>query len=130
MTRNAKIELPDFVTEDRVERAHRRAAILQRDRRHDLFDQGIRAAKAQDPKLLLGLEKIANLLDHKSERQAGMTRRSNHEDTPEGHKVQFTEVAMWQEAYRLADAGGMTKDDLYPFGWLYAAAAEMVGITA
>ena len=122
-----RIELPDFITPALIERAHRRAQAMLQMGQHGLFRQGVRAAQAKDPKLLKMLEVTANHLDHKSDNQAGQTRRDASSD--EGDRVQFTEVAMWQSAYEVCERPHMTLDDLHPFGWLYAAAAEAVGLT-
>jgi hypothetical protein len=122
-----RIELPEFVTPALIERAHRRAQNMLGMGQHGLFRQGIRAARAQDPKLLKVLEYAANHLDHRSEAQAGQTRRAVSANA--GDQVQFTEVAMWQSAYEICERPHMTDEDLHPFGWIYAAAAEAAGLT-
>lgn len=117
----AAIELPYTVDRGSVERAHRwameRARAGGTEKHH-----GIRAAKARDPKLLLALEKAAEVMDKASEEQMGRTRRDP--GTSFAQRREHTETQMWREAYRLAADGN--PNDVY--GWIYAAAARLAGL--
>lgn len=116
----AGVEVEQFITRGSVEWAHRRASEAQRRREQHIADIGMRAARARDPKLLLVLEKAAEVLVRMEEEQVGRTRRtaSRYADT-----VELTEVALWRKAYEFADKG----EPLPHLEWIYGAAALLAG---
>ena len=116
----AGIEIGDWVNAESVEWAHRRASAAQRQREQRIADVGMRAARARDPKLLLVLEKAAEVLDRMQEQQVGQTRRTA---TRYADSVELTEVALWRKAYEFADKG----EPLPHLEWMYGAAALLAG---
>lgn len=116
----AGIELSDWINRETVERAYARAVQAQRLRHQTVADTGMRAARARDPKLLLALEKGAEVLDRMAEEQGGRTRRSSSQFS---ETVELTEVALWRKAYEFADKG----EPLGQFEWIYGAAAVLAG---
>lgn len=116
----AGIELADWINPETVERAYSRAIVAQRVRNQVFADTGMRAARARDPKLLLALERGAEILSRLQEEQVGRTRRSAERfaDT-----VELTEVALWRKAYEFADKG----EPLPHLEWIYGAAAVLAG---
>ena len=121
----ARIELPDFVNQGTVEHAYRRSKLFVHRRMHHMRDQGMRAARARDPKLLLALEYSAEILHGMAEAQYGRTGRDK--STQFSHTVEPTEVQLWKNAYEMCDKGA-DDEGLGPYGWIYAAAAEMAGL--
>lgn len=121
---SAKIELPIPVTRQSVEWAYRRARIAQERRDNLLPAQARRAAKAQDPKLLLALDKGSEILRKMSEEQAGP-----HGFDVGGRRVPHTEFQMWKNAYTLVD-GGKADDarEVQVYEWILLAAAILAGI--
>ena len=84
-------------------------------------EQGLRIARARDPKLLVWLERAAEVLERQHENQRGQTRRSTSDFT---QKFEPQVVQMWREAYRTADQGSPAA----PFGYIYAAAGTFAGL--
>ena len=117
------IELSEFITAKTVEKAYARAVREHEARSDRLATVGLRAARARDPKLLLVLDKAANVLDAMSESQMGRTRRSTE---VEGLKVEHTEVQLWKNAYKVCDKG-LDTPDLYPYCHVFGAAALLAG---
>lgn len=117
-------EITEFVTPRAVESIYRRATEVHNNlsRYTSQIEQGMRAAKARDPRLLTVLEKGAALLDQLADEQYGRTRRDP--SAPFSMRVPITEAKFWQEAYRLADQG----DPLPQAGHLYAAAGMFAGV--
>jgi len=117
-------ELTDFVTIQAVERIYRRAVDIHNhvDDNRSQLRQGMRAARARDPKLLTVLERGADLLDKLADEQYGRTRRDP--GTAFSARVPITEAKFWAEAFRLADQG----DPLPQASHLYAAAGEFAGV--
>jgi hypothetical protein len=105
-----------------VERAHAMAVKAQEQQRQALADQAWEAARAKDAALLLALEKASEVLYQMEEAQMGRTKRSP--DTQFSHTVDLTEPKMWQEAYRLADAGTPSRHLV----WIYVAAGWLSGV--
>jgi hypothetical protein len=119
----AGIELTEWINAETVERAYSRAVYAQRVRNQVFANTGMRAARARDPKLLLALEKGADVLDRMQDQQHGRTRRSSSKF---GETVELTEVALWRKAYEFADRG----EPLAQLEWIYGAAAVLAGFTA
>lgn len=118
----AGIEIPEWINPQTVERAHRRASLLQKADARSKAEGGFRAARARDPKMMLVLEQAANILAKIQEEQHGRTQRSA--STPYSHRVDLTEFSMWREAYNTADRGEPERALI----WYYAAAAELAGL--
>ena len=117
-----RIDLPMPINRRTVEKAHAMAIRGPQDKAYGFMQAGMRAARAQDPKLLLAMDKAANVMDALAERQQGRTRRDT--GTVHSNRVESTEVQLWREAYRLCDEGV----PLAHFGWIYAAAAWLAGL--
>ena len=122
---HANVEIPS-ITPRAAEHVHRRARELaktrQCTRRDSLCRQGLRAARAQHPKLLKVLEGVAERINSTAEHQMGRTRRDSTTDFSE--RTEATELQIWREAYVTADRG--TPDEAFTF--IYAAAAEFCGL--
>jgi len=94
---------------------------------------GMRAGLDQNPRLLLALEKGAEVLAAMVERQVGRTQRSTEHY---GHKAELTELGLWRNAYEAVDAGKGGSDDsddgfyykLYPYRWILGSAASLAGL--
>jgi hypothetical protein len=119
-TSNGYIELAEFITPETVEVAHGKAIRAHERGLQQFADVGWRAALARDNKLLLALEKGAEMIDKIAENQQGRTKRSsdNFHET-----IEFTEPQLWKEAYRLCDEGQPIRN----FEWIYGAAAWLCG---
>lgn len=115
------IEVEEFITRSRVEYAHGLAIKNQRLRNQRFADTGWRAALAQDPKLLVVLEKAANMLDKLTDEQHGQTMRAP--DALYGETKGTTEAQLWREAYRLCDEGNPIRH----LEWIYGAGAWLCG---
>ncbi len=105
-----------------VEQIYRRAQTGSEAGVADLVNKGVRAARARDPYLMLGLEKCAEVMQAIAEAQQGQTKRST--GTAVGARVDATEYTIFRKAYEHADEG----DALVHYGWIYAAVGEYVGI--
>lgn len=115
-------EIPEWINEKTVEQAFRRAELARIAGNRNFATKGYRAAVAKDAKLLLALDKGAEVLLAIQERQVGRYLRSDA--TPYGHKVDLTEFSMWREAYTQCDKG----EPLEAFSWVYGMAAELAGL--
>jgi hypothetical protein len=122
------VELPDVVTEKLAEHLDRRHATLaEAARAHPhLVERAMYAARAarNEPKMLMLMDKIANILDHWSEGQNGQTRRQASRYV--GEKAEARGVQAWREAFRCADE----KKDAPEFGYHYLACAEYLGLVS
>jgi len=118
------MELPlgRTVTRESAEFVHRRAQQIKDRWERPVMERAMRAARAQDPKLLFVLERIAETLDQMAEEQMGRVKRDA--GTVYSERVLPTEVSLWREAYTCADRGS----PLSPAAALYAAAGEFAGI--
>ena len=114
------IELPYPVDAYTVERTWMRAKMFQKEQRLNLAEQGMRAAKARDKRLLLCLGKAAEVVTAMHDAQRGEEQRSNKDYK----RATATPVQMLQESYRLADEG----KPIIQFSWIYAAFGELAGI--
>jgi hypothetical protein len=121
MPSHSHIEIEEFVTPERVEYAYGLAQKYQALGRQSFADVGWRAARARDPKLLLALEKGAEIVDKMTEQQFGRTMREPGQDF--GKTKGTTVQNMWREAYRMCDEG----TPLQNFEWVYGAAAWLCG---
>lgn len=119
---NAAIDLPGWINRKTVELAHARGIDAQSKDDLDFARVGIRAARARDNRLLLALEKGAEVLDTMAEEQHGRTRRS---EDRYAFSVEPTVVQLWKKAYEVADKG--ISADIHPFAWIYGAAAVLAG---
>jgi hypothetical protein len=117
------VEIEEFVTPGRVEYAYGLAMKAQTGRRQAFADAGWRAALARDPKLLLALEKGAEVVEKLQEQQFGRTMRTAGEEDKHKYKAGTTEAQLWREAYRLCDEGTPIRN----FEWIYGAAAWLCG---
>ena len=118
---SASIEIPEWINETTIERAHRRASIAQRSNAEGFAQKGWRAARARDPRLLKALEGAAEVMQAIQERQRGRTMRDS--STPYGQRVDLTEYSLWREAYKCCDRGEPSENLM----WIYGAAAELAG---
>jgi len=126
------IELQQPVNRYTVERAYRRAKEWQREgsSKRSLASQALRALSARDPKLLLVLEKSADVVGNQADEQYGRTRRDPGATRAE--QAEMTEASLWREAYRVAadlvKPNEPLPQDAHAYAWLYAAAADLAGI--
>ncbi len=119
------IELPEGLNRKTVERAYGRAKQAQRNGDIRLRDNGYRAARARDPKLLKTLEGMLEIMHGVAEEQTGRMRRDSTRSL--GERVTPTEVQLLRNAYEVCDKG--TDDQaLLPYAWVYACAGELAGI--
>ena len=118
---SSRIEIEEFITPERVEVAYGLAQKYQALGIQSFADTGWRAAKVRDPKLLLALEKGAEIVDALTEAQYGRTMREIGQD--HGKTKGTTEQGLWREAYRMCDEG----TPLQNFEWIYGAAAWLCG---
>lgn len=116
----AGVELPEWITESTVERAHARANLDSRLGRRNLAQAGMRAARARDSALLKALEGGAEILQRMNDRQLGPHFRVG------SIRVDATEVQLWREAYRLADEG----EPIEQMAYIYGAAALLAGLAS
>jgi hypothetical protein len=119
---SASVEIPEWINEQTVERAYRRALRAQALRQQGFAEKGMRAARARSSHLLKALEGGAETLRQMQERQRGRTMRSS--STPFSHRVDVTEYSLWREAYKAVDQGRAIRN----FEWIYGAAAELAGL--
>lgn len=117
------VEVPEWLNAKTIEIAYGRVLHAQEKRDDRYASAGLRAARARDPKLLLALDKGAEVLDKTAENQQGRTRRSSE---VEGLKVVFTEATMWRNAYEMCDQGN--QEGMHPYAHIYGAAALLAGL--
>ena len=116
------IEINDWINQFTIEKAYRRANLMQADhsyRSKAFAERGMRAARARDPKLLMVLEKGTTILEQLAQEQLGEYKHRS--DIPYSHSVDPTEVQLWREAYKTCDQG----DPVINFQWIYGAAAQV-----
>ena len=118
---SARIELPEWITGTTLEQAWKRCKDEAERNNLGFAEKGMRVARAREPKMMLALEKGAEVFHHLVEVQYGRTMRDPA--TPFGFRVQPTEATLWQQAYEFADKG----EPLTQFAWVYGAAAELAG---
>ena len=123
------IELPEFMTAERIERAHARSSEIreayyagtqrQRELAGSLRSRGINAARDRNPKMLKFLEKAVEYM-------RGLNDAQQSRFAQEGFAtVKFTEFATWEAAYLKSDQMG--QDDSIEYGvfaWVYASIFE------
>ena len=123
------IELPDFMSAERIERAHARTVEIretyytgttrQRELAGSLRSRGINAARDRNPKLLLFLEKSVEFMRKLNDEQQSRFKQEGYAP------VKFTEFSTWEAAYLKSDQLG--KDDTIEYGvfaWVYASLFE------
>lgn len=116
------MELEHFVTRSRVEWAYATAQRAQHEwRGESLARQAWRAASARDSRLLLALQKGADILQRMSEEQMGA-----HGLDVSGYRVPATEFQLWRNAYTTLDKG----DPEQPYIWIYVAGALIAGLVS
>lgn len=92
------------------------------ERRDQSFAQtGLRAAKKKDQKLLIALERMAEVTGQMQEAQMGQRMRSM--EATLGETKGTTEHQMCREAYRMVDEG----TPIEHLQWIYGAAAWLCG---
>jgi hypothetical protein len=116
------LELARPINSRTVEDAYRLAMAHRERGLVGIFETGRRLARERNPKLLLALEKGAEVLNAIAEEQHGRTSRDW--GTPRGMRVWPTEASLWREAYKSADSG----NPLDNFGWIYGSAAWLAGL--
>ena len=114
------VELENFVTLKSVEYAYGRAIREQKKNNTAFAEIGLRAARMRDPKLLMVLDKAANLLIKEDDNQRGQTRMQSE---IESERRYTTETQLWREAYKMVDQGTPIENLV----WIYAAAAFLCG---
>lgn len=113
------------ISGDRIEYAHGLAARMQQERNQGFADQGYRAALSRDPRMLKAMERAVEHIDKLAESQRGESRRAaKMTGSNYGESVEFTELALWREAYRMMDKG----TPLQNFEWIYGAGAWLAGL--
>ena len=125
------VELPDWINEASVERAYGRAKEAQHQHDETLAQVGMRAAMARDPRMLMALDKGAEILAAIVERQWG--RHQRDPSTSYGEKAELTELGLWRNAYEQTDKKVNENTEeryyaLFPFRWILACAAELAGL--
>lgn len=114
------MELDNFVNLKSVEYAYGRS-IREQERNNTAFAEvGLRAARRRDPKLLMVLDKAANILIKEDDNQRGQTRMNSE---IESERRYTTETQLWREAYKMVDQGTPVENLV----WIYAAAAFLCG---
>jgi hypothetical protein len=142
---SAKIELPEFMTANVVERTYRRMIELQdaggtaygrkgairqatsfwdRKRAQHLRAIGTRMAVQRDPKMLLFLERASVYLQARSDEQLLRVEHLGFARINE-----YQEAALFRTALEKADSPGTDREALHAvWGWVYAAVAEALGM--
>lgn len=128
---SAFVELPDSVSDARVEWTHKRAMTMQAEhvrragRRYTEAwrQRGVRLARERDPKLLKFLELAAERLYKLQAPQVSRFRQEGYDEHAR-RSGEFTEFSTWKNGMLLADQGKGCDPEV--FGWLYGAAAEAV----
>jgi hypothetical protein len=115
------IELSEWINAKTVEDAYIAAKQAQMSRNQNFANTGMRAAHARDPKLLLALEKAAEVLEKMQEDQHGRTKRSSRIFA---ETTDLTEVSLWKGAYKSCDIGIPHQ----AYEWIYGAAAKLAGL--
>lgn len=115
------VELPREITYELVEHAYVLAAQRQVARIQTFAQVGLRAVQARDPKVMLALEKAAEVMGKEEDNQRGQTRRAARHLADQ---IETTETQLWKEAYRTAADGNPHE----AYQWIYGAAAWMAGV--
>lgn len=123
------IELPEFMTAARIERAHARSSEIresyytgtqrQRELAASLRSRGIAAARDRHPRMLMFLEKAVEHMRQLNDQQ--QIRLKQEGFAP----AKFLEFGTWEAAYLKSDQLG--KDDSIEYGvfaWVYASIFE------
>lgn len=110
-------------SDEKIEYAYGLAQRAQMEGWQAFADAGMRAARARDARLLRALEACAESTERLSESQTGQVRRQS--STPFAEQRAHTEVQLFREAFRLADAGNPIEN----LCWIYGAAAWLCGYT-
>jgi hypothetical protein len=124
---SARIEVASFVTRKSVEHVYGKVQGLRERTKRDptlpsIVLVGMRAARARDPKLLIALEKGAEVVHQIAEEQYGRTMRDGASTHAE--RVWPTEAQLWREAYVTVDSGNVCE----PLAWIYAMGAILAGL--
>ena len=123
------IELPEFMSAERIEHAHARSMAIrqacyhgsprQRELAASLRSRGMNAARDRNPRMLLFLEKAVEHMRRLNDEQQSRL-------TQEGYqRTKFTEFSTWEAAFLKSDQLG--QDESLQFGvfaWVYAAIYE------
>ncbi len=109
------------LTNERIEYAYQRCTSAFERRDQSFASIGWRAAQARDPKLLVALERMAEVTGALQENQYGRTMRSPSATHAESRGT--TEHQLCREAYKSCDEGR----PLQNFEWIYGAAAWLCG---
>jgi len=123
------IELPEFMTAERIERAHARSLEIrehyytgtqrQRELAGSLRGRGMNAARDRHPRMLLFVEKAVEYMRKLNDQQQIRLKQEGFAAS------KFTEFATWEAAYLKSDQLG--KDDSIEYGvfaWVYASVFE------
>ena len=125
------VEVPDWINPATVERAYGRAKEAQHNHEEPVAEVGMRAAMQRDARLLIALDKGAEVLARLVEQQVGRFQRDP--STPYGQKAELTELGLWRNAYEMPDKPLNDNVEeryysLYPFRWILGCAAELAGL--
>ena len=121
----ARVELESFITEKSLETACvwvKEQAATGSETGRLIAERAVVLAERRDPKMLLALERGAEIMVRIEERERGRTQR-DVSATPVD-KVLSQEVQLWREAYVTCDRG----HPVAAFAWIYAAAAKLAGL--
>ena len=117
MSGKVYIELEDFLSPERIERAYGKGVEWQHQRSQFHADRALEWARRREPRLLKGLDIMANHL-HAKQVDQGLVEKG-------GLKVEYTEYQLVKNAYICADRG---LSDMGHYAWIYAGAAWAVGL--
>jgi hypothetical protein len=115
------VELPRQITYEIVEHSYVLAMKRQVARVQTFADVGLRAVRERDPKVMLALEKAAEIMGKEEDNQRGQTRRAAQVLS---EQIETTETQLWKEAYRTAEKG----EPHEAYQWIYGAAAWLAGV--
>jgi hypothetical protein len=109
---------------ERVEWAYGMAIKKQEENDWNWVLPGFRAAKDRAPKMMMALERCAEVMHQMQEAQALSTRRSAETFA---EQQEFTEYQMFREAFKMADEGH--HQTMKHFVWIYGAVGLLCGYT-
>jgi hypothetical protein len=118
-----RAELEEFLTPIFLEMTYACSVNAAKRGDRNLGMQGLRAARAKDPKVMRVLEALAEATDKRDEELRGRTKRDTGTAWSRKHSAQ--EVAFCREAYNAADEGRADMDRLQ---FIYGAAAAAAGV--
>lgn len=120
------VMLPQDVTPARAERVYAEAKRLGSAPSPDTHAvrNALRAVAARDPRLLLALERIVEVLNRVYEEQLGEMQRQGSRSRAD--KVKPEVLTFFENAYKLADRGDAGAG-AQPYGYLYVATARFAG---